>query len=303
MFNLSLSSHSLGKYFHNNWFRSTAVRLEKIMRRQVAKQIKTDPIKHERGEVYLVGAGCGDAELLTLKAHRLLQETDVVLYDYLVSPDIVTMIPAHVEKVFVGKKCGSHSMTQAQICQLMSHFALAGKNLVRLKGGDPSIFGRAAEEVAHLTKHSINFAIVPGVTAASGCAAWSGLPLTHRDCAHSVRFVTAHFKNENIEYEWQNYADSNDTLVFYMGMNKITDIAENLIEFGKAASTPIAIIDQGTTAQHRILISDLTQICEDLKSTDLVGPALIMVGEVINQRSEVKSEMLHPHYKVAQRCL
>lgn len=303
MFNLSITPNLFSKFAPNQWFKSTAFRMDNNANKLFRKKLKSDSAKRERGEVYLVGAGCGDAELLTLKAHRLIQETDVVLYDYLVNPEIVAMIPSHVEKVFVGKKCGRHSMTQKQICELMSQYALTGKNLVRLKGGDPSIFGRAAEEVEHLTEKGINFAIVPGVTAASGCAAWSGLPLTHRDCAHSVRFVTAHFKNDVIEAEWQNYADSNDTLVFYMGMNKIADIAENLFKFGKPANTPIAIVDQGTTAQHKTLISDLTQIRQDLKTAELVGPALIMVGEAINQRAGIKADMLHPQYKVAEQCL
>ncbi|MBU2918209.1 uroporphyrinogen-III C-methyltransferase [Psychrosphaera sp. F3M07] len=244
------------------------------------------------GQVFLVGSGPGDAELLTLKAYRLLQTADVVMYDWLVSPDIVNMIPKHVEKVFVGKKCGRHSMTQDEICQLLSRRALAGQDVVRLKGGDPSIFGRAAEEVEHLQQHNIDFAIVPGVTAASGCAAWSGIPLTHRDCAHSVRFITAHFKSEDIESDWKNYAESSDTLVFYMGLNKVKHIAENLISYGKNATTPMAIIDQGTTNNQKTYISDLANIEQVLNSENIVGPALIVVGDVINYQAQVNIELL-----------
>ena len=237
-------------------------------------------------------SGPGDAELLTLKAYRLLQTADVVMYDWLVSPDIVNMIPKHVEKVFVGKKCGRHSMTQDEICQLLSRRALAGQDVVRLKGGDPSIFGRAAEEVEHLQQHNIDFAIVPGVTAASGCAAWSGIPLTHRDCAHSVRFITAHFKSEDIESDWKNYAESSDTLVFYMGLNKVKHIAESLISYGKNATTPMAIIDQGTTNAQKTYISDLANIEQVLNSENIVGPALIVVGDVINYQAQVNIELL-----------
>jgi len=250
------------------------------------------------GDVFLVGSGPGDAELLTLKAYRLLQEADVVMYDWLVSTDIVNMIPTKVEKVFVGKKCGRHSMTQADICQLMSDYALKGKNVVRLKGGDPSIFGRAAEEISHLQQHKINFAIVPGVTAASGCSAWSGIPLTHRDCAHSVRFITAHFKNDDIQSDWKNYAESNDTLVFYMGLNKVKDIASNLVHHGKSAETPIAIIDQGTTQDQKTYVSNLTDVTEILEQNDIVGPALIVVGDAINYQANVSVDLLSEHNEV-----
>jgi len=253
-------------------------------------------LRHSTGKVFLVGSGCGDAELLTLKAYRLLQEADVVMYDWLVSTDIVDMIPAKTEKVFVGKKCGQHHMTQAQICDLLRDTALAGKNIVRLKGGDPSIFGRAAEEIDVLQQHNIEFAIVPGVTAASGCAAWSGIPLTHRDCAHSVRFVTAHFKNEHIQADWQNLADSEDTLVFYMGLSRIEKIAQLLIQHGKDKTTPMAIIDQGTTAKQQTHVATLESIKQKLETVELVGPALIVVGESINYRANVNVSLLDSEY-------
>lgn len=251
------------------------------------------------GHVHLVGSGPGDAELLTLKAYRLLQTADVVMYDWLVSPDIVNMIPKNVEKVFVGKKCGRHSMTQQEICELLSERALAGQDVVRLKGGDPSIFGRAAEEIEHLQQHNIDFAIVPGVTAASGCAAWSGIPLTHRDCAHSVRFITAHFKSDEIEADWKNYAESNDTLVFYMGLNKVKHIADHLISYGKEAATPMAIIDQGTTDNQKTYISNLADIEQVLNSENIIGPALIVVGDVINYQAQVNIDLLHAKSKHA----
>lgn len=247
---------------------------------------------NQTGKVYLVGAGPGDSELLTMKAYRLLQQVDVVLYDWLVSGDIINMIPAKVKTEFVGKKCGRHSMTQADICQLMSDYALQGKNVVRLKGGDPAIFGRAAEEIEHLKQHNIKFAIVPGVTASSGCSAWSGIPLTHRDCAHSVRFITAHFKSDDIQSDWQNFANSEDTLVFYMGLSKIASIAENLIKHGKDKTTPIALVDQGTTSQSKTYVSTLAEIEEQLIHFQLQGPALVIVGTAIEHRANVDISLL-----------
>ncbi|MFT6529418.1 MAG: uroporphyrin-III C-methyltransferase [Psychrosphaera sp.] len=287
MFNLTFgwSNLILSRLFSFNAHKKNKLNLAQ-QERQVTKKNNTV------GQVFLVGSGPGDAELLTLKAYRLFQSADVVMYDWLVSPDIVNMIPKHVEKVFVGKKCGRHSMTQDEICQLLSRRALAGQDVVRLKGGDPSIFGRAAEEVEHLQQHNIDFAIVPGVTAASGCAAWSGIPLTHRDCAHSVRFITAHFKSDDIESDWKNYAESSDTLVFYMGLNKVKHIAESLISYGKNATTPMAIIDQGTTNAQKTYISDLANIEQVLNSENIVGPALIVVGDVINYQAQVNIELL-----------
>ena len=287
MFNLTFGWSNL---ILSRLFSFTAHKQNKLNLAQQERQVTKK--NNTVGQVFLVGSGPGDAELLTLKAYRLLQTADVVMYDWLVSPDIVNMIPKHVEKVFVGKKCGRHSMTQDEICQLLSRRALAGQDVVRLKGGDPSIFGRAAEEVEHLQQHNIDFAIVPGVTAASGCAAWSGIPLTHRDCAHSVRFITAHFKSDDIESDWKNYAESSDTLVFYMGLTKVKHIAESLISYGKNATTPMAIIDQGTTNQQKTYISDLANIEQVLNSENIVGPALIVVGDVINYQAQVNIELL-----------
>lgn len=255
------------------------------------KQVSAATSK-KQGSVFLVGAGPGDAELLTLKAYRVLQQADVVLYDSLVSQDIINELPKHATLIYVGKRCGQHSMAQSDICQLMSEYALKGHKVVRLKGGDPAIFGRTAEEVEHLKKHNIEFAIVPGVTAASGCSAWSGIPLTHRDFAHSVRFITAHFKDDNTQAQWQNYAESEDTLVFYMGLSKIQEIAENLVRYGKAKDTPIAIIDQGTTEQQSTYTSSLAEVHKVLTEAELKGPALIIVGLVVTDKANVNPTLL-----------
>ena len=253
----------------------------------------------DKGHVYLIGAGPGDAELLTLKAHRLIQQADVVMYDWLVNPDIIKMIPSHVERVFVGKKCGRHSMQQADICQLMIQVALTGKNIVRLKGGDPAIFARAAEECDILAKHHINFAIVPGITAASGASAYAGIPLTHRDCAQSVRFITAHLKSATDEPNWQALvagasASHGETLVFYMGLKRIDTIMQRLESHGLPANTPVAVIDQASTPQQQVCIGTLENIAKRVTERNFQGPAVTIVGEVVNKRHKVNLSLLSP---------
>lgn len=255
----------------------------------------------DKGYVHLIGAGPGDAELLTLKAHRLIQQADVVMYDWLVNPDIINMIPSHVERVFVGKKCGRHSMQQADICQLMVEVALTGKNIVRLKGGDPAIFARAAEECEILAQHHIDFAIVPGITAASGASAYAGIPLTHRECAQSVRFITAHLKSATDEPNWQALvagasgspsSASGETLVFYMGLKRIDTIMQRLETHGLAANTPVAVIDQASTAQQQVCIGTLETIAQRVSERGFQGPAVTIVGEVVNKRHQVNLSLL-----------
>jgi uroporphyrin-III C-methyltransferase len=253
----------------------------------------------DKGHVYLIGAGPGDAELLTLKAHRLIQQADVVMYDWLVNPDIINMIPRHVERVFVGKKCGRHSMHQADICKLMVEVALSGKNIVRLKGGDPAIFARAAEECDVLAQHQIDFAIVPGITAASGASAYAGIPLTHRDCAQSVRFITAHLKSASDEPNWQALvagatASYGETLVFYMGLKRIDTITQRLNTHGLSSSTPVAVIDQASTSQQQVCIGTLDTIAKLVTERNFQGPAVTIVGEVVNKRHKVNLFLLSP---------
>ncbi|WP_339723265.1 uroporphyrinogen-III C-methyltransferase [uncultured Paraglaciecola sp.] len=255
------------------------------------------PKRSDKGQVYLIGAGPGDAELLTLKAHRLIQQADVVMYDWLVNPDIIAMIPRHVERVFVGKKCGQHSMQQADICELMVEVASSGKNIVRLKGGDPAIFARAAEECDILAKHQIDFAIVPGITAASGASAYAGIPLTHRECAQSVRFITAHLKSATDEPNWQALvagasASQGETLVFYMGLKRIDTIMQRLKTHGLPASTAVAVIDQASTTQQQVCIGTLDTIAQRVTEQNFQGPAVTIVGEVVNKRHSVNLSLL-----------
>lgn len=261
-------------------------------------QINSFIPKPEIGSVYLVGAGPGDAELLTLKAYRLIQSADVILYDYLVSDEIKALFPASIKAVYVGKKCGHHSMTQAQICMTISKYALLGKQVVRLKGGDPSVFARVAEEIEHLSELNIPFAIVPGITAASGCAAYSGIPLTHRECAQGVRFVTAQFKHEDQQAQWQELAISQDTIVFYMGSTQLHTIATQLIAHGKLPSTPIAIINKGTSSQQKtvtLTLEEIASIANAALPFTVEGPTLIIIGEVVRYRSVIETSLLHTH--------
>ncbi|WP_100656907.1 uroporphyrinogen-III C-methyltransferase [Alteromonas flava] len=258
-----------------------------------SNRLALEPVKASSyGKVYLIGAGSGDAELLTLKAYRTLQHADIIMVDWLVDSAIYEYFPACAQRIFVGKKCGRHSMTQAEICSLMVQQALLGKTVVRLKGGDPSIFGRIAEETLMLRQHDIPFAIIPGVTAASGCAAYAGIPLTHRDCAHAVRFVTAHKQDPQAEINWQELAKTDDTLVFYMGLNRITHITEQLQLHGMPGSTPIAVVDQGTLIQQRICCKTLDSLTAQTDLVTFNGPALIIVGEVVNKREPVELGLL-----------
>lgn len=255
----------------------------------------------DKGHVHLIGAGPGDAELLTLKAHRLIQQADVVMYDWLVNPDIIKMIPKHVQRVFVGKKCGNHSMQQGDICKLMVEVALTGKNIARLKGGDPAIFARAAEECEILAQHQIEFAIVPGITAASGASAYAGIPLTHRECAQSVRFITAHLKSSTDEPNWQALvagasasptSPNRETLVFYMGLKRIKTIMQRLETHGLATNTPVAVIDQASTAQQQVCIGTVGNIAQRVLERNFQGPAVTIVGEVVNRRHKVNLALL-----------
>ena len=234
------------------------------------------------GQVVFVGAGAGDPELLTLKALKALQQAD-----WLVNPAINAFIPEHVERVFVGKKCGQHSVTQAQICQLLVGYASQGKHVVRLKGGDPSIFARLAEETDVLVKANVPFQIIPGITAAAGCAAYAGIPLTHRDCAQSVKFITAHSKQDDHECDWHLLAVEQSTLVFYMGLNRVQRICQRLISHGMAATMPIAVIDQGTSHTQKVVCRTLASMDATSDLADFQGPALIIVGKVVEKRVEV----------------
>ena len=242
----------------------------------------------DNGFVSLVGAGPGDAELMTVKAVRLLQEADVVVYDRLVSADILDLIPASVSRVPVGKEVGKHCVPQDQINETIIKLAKAGRHVVRLKGGDPYMFGRGGEEVLALKQHNIAFEVVPGITAASGCSAYSGIPLTHRGMSRSVRFLTGHFKNdEPLDINWQRVADPDCTLVIYMGIANLSLITQSLIDAGLDSSTPAAAIENGTTNKQQRVLSQLDQLHDAVTQSSLKAPVMIIIGKVVALADEL----------------
>jgi len=254
--------------------------------------IATEICKHDesitQGEVYLVGGGPGDPELLTLRALRLMQQADVVLYDRLVSDGVMELVRRDAERIYVGKRRSEHAMQQENINQLLVDLAKQGKRVLRLKGGDPFIFGRGGEEIELLAQNNIPFQVVPGITAASGCSAYAGIPLTHRDYAQSVRFVTGHLKSDDTNVSWPELANPTQTLVFYMGLVGLKEICTSLIAHGRAASTPVALIEKGTTQEQRVLISDLDSIAEVVAENDVHAPTLFIVGEVVKLHDSLK---------------
>jgi uroporphyrin-III C-methyltransferase/precorrin-2 dehydrogenase/sirohydrochlorin ferrochelatase len=234
-----------------------------------------------KGEVYLVGAGPGDPDLLTFKALRLMQKCDVVVYDRLVSEPILDMVRRDAEKIYAGKSREQHSISQENINQLLVRLAKQGKRVLRLKGGDPFVFGRGGEEIGELIENNIDFQVVPGITAASGCTTYAGIPLTHRDHSQACIFVTGHRKEGNIDLNWEMLSHSNQTVVFYMGLDNVKRICESLKAHGRDQSTPAALIEKGTTPVQRVFIGDLNTLPGLVDSNDVRAPTLIVVGEVV----------------------
>jgi len=242
----------------------------------------------QTGEVYLVGAGPGDPDLLTFKALRLMQQAEVVLYDRLVSEPILDMTRRDADRIYVGKKRSDHSMPQPEINQLMLDLALSGKRVLRLKGGDPFIFGRGGEEIDLLAEHHIPFQVVPGITAASGCAAYAGIPLTHRDYSQSVRFITGHLKGDNTNFQWQEFVNSQQTLVFYMGLMGLQMICEKLIEYGKPPETGAALIERGTLPQQVVHRSTIRELPNVIARKSIHAPTLLIIGDVVDLHDKLK---------------
>ncbi|MFB9868143.1 uroporphyrinogen-III C-methyltransferase [Vreelandella sulfidaeris] len=234
------------------------------------------------GSVSLVGAGPGDPDLLTLKAYKRLQSAEVVLYDRLVSDEIIALIPAQAQRFYVGKARSLHSVPQEGINQALVEWALQGKRVVRLKGGDPFIFGRGGEELEALVAAQVNVEVIPGVTVASGCAAYAGIPLTHRDHAQSVRFVTGHLQQGKCDLDWDALARPGQTLVFYMGLGSVSVISQALTNHGLAPDTPLALIEQGTTRQQLTHIGTLASLPDALLAGKIKPPTLIIVGSVVS---------------------
>ena len=239
------------------------------------------------GEVYVVGAGPGDPELLTLKALQLMQQADVVVYDFLVSDEIMELVRRDADLICVGKRLGDHSVVQEDTNQMLVDLAKKGKKVCRIKGGDPFIYGRGGEEVQVLAANNVNYQIVPGITAAAGCSAYAGIPLTHRDHAQAIQFVTGHCKKDGQELDWQSLAKANQTLAIYMGVIKSPHIQGELLKHGRKADTPVAIIENGTRKNQRVVTGQLGELADLIERNSIISPALLTIGEVAALHSQL----------------
>lgn len=258
---------------------------EQEAREKILKQ--ADNPSPEQGEVYLVGAGPGDPELLTLKALRLMHKADIVLYDRLVSEAILLKLRPDADKVFVGKARSDHAVPQEDLNSMLVRLAKEGKKVLRLKGGDPFIFGRGGEEIETLAEAGVAFQVVPGITAASGCATYAGIPLTHRDYSQSVRFLTGHIRDGGVPLNWSLLAQEQQTLAFYMGLSGLAIICEELLAHGMEKDMPVAVIQQGTTRDQKVSVGTLESIVEQARNDDIQPPTLIIIGRVVALRDQL----------------
>jgi len=240
------------------------------------------PSSTPSGTVYIVGSGPGDFDLLTLRAARLIGEADAIVYDHLIADGVLELARPGADKIYAGKESSRHSVPQEELNRLLVRLARAGKKVVRLKGGDPFIFGRGGEEIETLVDSGIRFEVVPGVTAAAGCAAYAGIPLTHRDHAQSCVFVTGHRREDSPDLNWNMLVSPDQTVVIYMGVAQLEDICAKLIGHGRDPATAAAIVERATTPEQRVFVSTLAQLPQTARHNQVKAPALIVVGNVVN---------------------
>lgn len=252
-----------------------------VARELLEKAVDNAEAPADRGEVYLVGAGPGDPDLLTFRALRLMQQADVVVYDRLVSQGVMDLVRRDAEMIYAGKERNKHAIPQENINALLVRLAQEGKKVLRLKGGDPFIFGRGGEEIETLTEENISFQVVPGITAAAGCSSYAGIPLTHRDYVQSCMFVTGHLKDGSTNLNWDAIAQPNQTVVFYMGLQTVKELCKELIKHGLSSTTPAALVEKGTTQDQKVHIGDLNTLHEIVEKNNVKAPTLIIVGEVV----------------------
>lgn len=244
-------------------------------------------MKPSLGKVYLIGAGPGDPELLTLRAVRLLKQADVIVYDNLVSSGVLDFVPATAERIYAGKRRNEHTLRQEQINSLLVKLAGEGKQVVRLKGGDPFIFGRGGEELQTLAASGVAFEVVPGVTAASGVSSYAGIPLTHRDYAQCCMFVTGHLKDGSADLDWPSLVRLKQTVVIYMGLGGLPEICQQMMAHGAAPDLPIAVVQDGSIVTQKVVTGTLADMPEKVRQAGLKSPCLTIVGEVVKLHDEL----------------
>jgi uroporphyrin-III C-methyltransferase/precorrin-2 dehydrogenase/sirohydrochlorin ferrochelatase len=273
--------------------RAVERRSRAVERDGVAAQLGIAAWQRSRGVVYLVGAGPGDPDLLTLRAARLMRTAEVVVYDYLVSDSILECINPRAERIYAGKQQACHALSQDEINTLLVALARRGRRVLRLKGGDPFVFGRGGEEAEFLARHGVRFEVVPGVTSASGASSYAGIPLTHRDHARAVVFVTGHLKDGSSELDWPMLARPKQTVVIYMGVTRLAEICGRLVAHGLDPATPAAVIERATTPSQRVVSGTVGTLPATAKAERVKPPALIVVGEVVALRDALAQPLEH----------
>lgn len=260
---------------------------EQAARDLLQNLLDDNSVVSNHGEVFLVGGGPGDPDLLTFRALRLMQQCDVCVYDKLVSPEVMELVRRDAELIYVGKERDQHTMPQQEINELLASLAKQGKRVLRLKGGDPFIFGRGGEEIETLMQHGVPFQVVPGITAANGVSSYAGIPLTHRDYAQACLFITGHLKDGTLDLDWATMARPKQTVVIYMGLVGLAQICEQLIKHGVSASMPVAVVQQGTTQRQKVVTATLQDLPQKVAQAGLKAPCLTIIGEVVRLREKL----------------